>query len=165
MARPGKLAGAIISFLLSTARLRVQRKVHVLASKLVYGLELAKLARYSAGFSPRGRLNFLFLHSMHVSEFLPSIERLPQQQHLWGLQRSCWQPSSKTPGHHKYLTDNLPCGLHTQPSPAQILPHGHHLLSTAPGSSCTQAGQLHRVCSWEVKTPSWKTSSCGDLPL
>lgn len=74
-----ELAGAIISFLLSTARSRVHRKGHVLASKVVYELELAKLARYSAGFSPQGRLNFLFLHSMHVSKFLlSSIERPPQ---------------------------------------------------------------------------------------
>lgn len=25
---------------------------------------------------------------------------------------------SPSPGHHKHLTDNLPCALHTQPSPA-----------------------------------------------
>lgn len=121
MAKRGKLAGAIISFLLSAAHSRVHRKVHVLASMLLYELELAKLARYSAGFSPQGRLNFLFLHSMHASKFLLSSIKGSHNNSVVGYKhRGAPGSPSPPPGHHKHLADNLACALHTQPCPALV---------------------------------------------
>ena len=176
MARTEKLAGAIISLLLNTAHLRVHRMVRVLGSKLFCELllELAKLARYSAVFSPQGRPNLLFLHSEDVSKFLPFHQRGTRITIPPRATRNLHGSPPPPPRHHKDITDSFPYALHTHtrsrpcmkdPDPA---PRAPSTLYTVPDSSCIHAepcGQLHRACSWEARPSSWKTSSHRDLSL
>lgn len=119
-------------------------KVHALASKLVYGLELAKLARYSAGFSPQGRLNFLFLHLMQFwcqnFSFFP-LKGYHNNNIVGYKYREAPGSPSPAPEHHKHLPDNQPCALHTHPSPAQL--SGPRSSPWAPSAPHSPWEQLH----------------------
>lgn len=167
MARTEKLAGAIISLLLNIAHLRVHRMVHVLGSKLIYEPELAKLPRYSAVFSPQGKLNL----SEDVSKFLSFQQRGTTM--TISLRATRKLHGSSPP--HQDTTNALQIShpptlhalhLHIRPSPAlgsQTQSHGHHLFSiqSLAAAAYKQKGEIScRVWSWEARPTLWRTFSC-----